>query len=355
MKSLQGILVSGLALLIAASAVAQEPSRLQRFIEKRNELVQNDLVDQTQWHGFVLDDQYQLYVEHKNDTATIQLRKWNRPPGGPFVWFDPETDEDESIIRFEDQIDLFRIRSQVLVPSPPNYLKNPGKRYRITIDGIAVAPEFHSVFEVNAGVALGAVFAEINHIYNRQQGTYRTAVFYGALIAMRVLNQSAHLPAELPLGIIKSRAAKFRIEGEYLTRREQPRIERFPTEAKKMQAYARSFSDDPAVLLTAQPPAEASKVAPAPATLNAAPQRKNSYGATSGRSRRDSRTQELAKPEEALKSIHDKGEARRPMGQAGRPLTVPEHQYPAIAATQMENLNLLLGGMTSPMEQRLNR
>ncbi|MBI2434567.1 MAG: hypothetical protein HYV26_17060 [Candidatus Hydrogenedentes bacterium] len=340
-----GVLALAVFVLGVQPVFAINPDELQQTpVEAENA----DYREHAEYHGFILDDQYKLIVEHKNDTAIIKLHKWQRPPGGPFLFYDEETGEEESIIRYEDQIELLRIRAEVLIPAPPNYLKNPGLRYRITINGITVAPDFHTVFESNAGNALGAVFSEITDIYNRAEGIYRTAIYYGAIVALRVLNQTAHLPAELPIGTMKSRSAQLRIEGEYLTRRAQPRVERFPV-IKGAQEYAQVFSEDEDVVLTEKAPEQGSRNVPLPGSYGQGPVAKGSYRtkhAVKREATEDHRGGQLA-------SISDQKGQKNPLGRAGKALTAPEHDYPAISAAQVENLDLLLGETKSAMEMRM--
>lgn len=294
-------------------------------------------------HGFTIDDQYDLQVLHINDVCTIRLEKRDRAPGGPFVWFDPDTGEDESIIRDKEPIDLMAIRAEVLVPAPPNYLKNPGQRYRITLTGITVAPEFNKVFEVNAGDALAAVFSEIDKLYNStREPIYRTGLFYGAVIALRVLNQTAHLPAEIPIGTMKSRSAQVRIDSEFLTRRPQPRLERFPK-----KNGAQTFSSTLGAELTGSlEPEKRSATRSTPTAMTAAPVQSRRFEKHEYEPENHRMTQ--------LETIGDQKSAKNPLGRPGRASNVPEQEYPAISAAQIDSMNLLVGDVQSPLEQRMS-
>jgi len=188
---------SKVALIIAVFAACAGTASSQTLSDLQ-ELRDFDFLDNNEFHGYIMDDQHKLLVKHENNVATIQLHKKTRPAGGPFEYYDLDTGEDTSIIRYEEIEELYRIRAEVLVPAPPNYLKNPGMRYRIMMEGITVAPDYTKVFEANAGDALAAIFNEIDLIYNDTHGIYRPAVYYGAIIALRILNQAGLLPAELP-------------------------------------------------------------------------------------------------------------------------------------------------------------
>jgi len=302
----------------------------------------------TEYHGFVLDDQFKLMVEHINDTAFIQLHKRQRPPGGPFQLFDEDTGEDEGIIRFEQVFNLVRIRSEAIVPAPPNYLQNPGQRYRITINGIHVAPEFHRVFEVNAGDALAATWNELMIIYNMTYGVNRPAIYFGGLIAMQVLNKSGHLPAEIPLGTIRSKAAQVRISDEYLIRRGQARVERFPRAADGSREFARVFQEDSDAILTQPAPPGFGAGRTPSAVQPERPGRLRPYQHERYRDARDARRDQL-------REIGDQKmePPQQRLGRAGRPLTQPEHDFPAVSAAQMDSLELLLGETRSAMQTRM--
>src|SRR5688500_8776391 len=76
------------------------PAVLKEFVDDRRDY---DLEGNVQYHGFTLDDQYKLRVEQRDNWAIIRLDKNERAPGGPFLWYDPETGEEASVIRFDDE------------------------------------------------------------------------------------------------------------------------------------------------------------------------------------------------------------------------------------------------------------
>jgi len=90
---------------------------------------------------------------------------------------------------------------------------------------------------------------------------------------------------------------------------------------------------------------------PVPTSLGDAPVRPRSFRGPQG-----GQSKSLSFRERQLNSIGDQkmqAQSER-LGRAGRSLAVPEHDYPAISASQMESMDLLMGDVPSPMEMRLN-
>lgn len=191
-------------------------------------------------------EQYQLEIEELDGWITIKLIKKNRIPGGPEVFETPNNPFEyevaglfgnEPIIRFAEPDELARLRSDVVIPAEPNYVRNPGQRYKITVQGLSVAPDYYNVFEVDAGNALAAVQDEAFKLYARapQNGPEQEAIYMGILLGMRALNESGRLPAPIPLTVLRSDVGQFRI-GPNLGRREVGRTKRFTDVSEGQEA-----------------------------------------------------------------------------------------------------------------------
>jgi hypothetical protein len=174
------------------------------------------------YHGLTLSDQYRLQLEEVDGTVTIFLLKKDRAAGGPAVpavRSEKTTDEIPSpVIPTDTREALAQIRVEILQTAAPNYVRNPGDRYRITIDGQETAPGYTRTFEVNAADALTAVYTEFAKIFSTTYGIRREALYQGALVSLRILNEAQRLPAELPLTTKRSKVGQFRIQGDTLSR-----------------------------------------------------------------------------------------------------------------------------------------
>ena len=301
----------------------------------------------TRYHGMILDDKHALQLEEEEGGwITVKLRRLARAAGGPQIYHDPETEE-ASVIRCGEEEVLAKLRAEVLVPAPPNYVGNPGQRYRITVQGVTVAPDYTHVFEVDAANALDAVFNEFKKIYDTTEGVERDALYYGAIIAMRVLNKSFHLPAEIPLTTLRGGAGQIRIQGQYYERGEQARVKRFAG-LREGRDFVRTHRYAPEVI---KPRPE---LIHGPARERGTPaevQRETPYLSQRYRPSHDLRPKDVrANQVRSLDAQKAKGDTP---GTPGKPLTVPEEDYPAITASQMESLEMLLGPMKSAMEARI--
>lgn len=342
--------LSGRLFLFSLLLLLAFPSQavLKEFVD---DLRDYDLEGNVQFHGFTLDDQYKLRVEQRDNWCIIRLDKNQRAPGGPFLWFDPKTGEEASVIRFDDETPLAEIRSEVLIPSAPNYLKNPGQRYRITINGLGVAPWYHRVFEAPAAGVLDAVFTEFNALYSYANGIERDALFFGMVIAVRVLNESQHLPSEMPLGTVRSAAFQTRIQGPGMVRAEQPRLKRFgPVKSGgKFQKVIENQNFDTRTFGSgANSGQKIGSVTPVDRPTQT-PRGKSSY-------KEEVRNMDtLHDPGAQLRNFNSQEERAKRPGQAGKALTPPKFDYPAISASQMESIELMMGTMKSPMEVRMEQ
>ncbi len=174
------------------------------------------------YHGLTLNDQYRLQLEEVDGTVTFVLLKKDRAAGGPALFPASADAETPAIIRKDTLERLARLRVEVLRPAAPNYVRNPGERFRITIDGMDAVPNFTRDFEADAADALAAVYTNMHALFSMTYGVRREALYTGTLVALRVLNEAQRLPAELPLTTLRSGVGKIRIQGPGLGRARQP-------------------------------------------------------------------------------------------------------------------------------------
>lgn len=162
----------------------------------------------TRDHGYQLNEQYRLLIEQADNTLDIVLIKRNRAESGGLV---PNVvTGEETVARYAEKRTLARVRSEVLKPAAPNYLSNPGERYRITLQGVDFEPEYKSVVEVHAANAIKAWQREFEKLSARAQGIEREALVHGAGLALGVLNVGGHMPATIPLTVLESGAGTLR-------------------------------------------------------------------------------------------------------------------------------------------------
>jgi len=326
-----------LAILFYAGPV----SAIEQFTPDLDDLRIYDFTENKKPHGFRMDDKHFLFVDQKDNWAIIKIIKDQRAPGGPELHFDPETGEDESIIRFDDEQLLFQVRSEVILPAPPNYLRNPGRRYRITLKGLGIAPEYHRIIEVDAAYALDAVYSEMAKIYSRVDGIYREALFWGVLIAMREFNFKDHMRAEIPLTVLNSKGGQFRIHGPWMERMEQPRVERFAREGApvKFERTARQFPD------YRVPPSQWAETQYGLANPAGGARDRQTAGYLSKKSRYD--RAELEPPDYRIQQVYGLGAVKEEQDKPGlpsKPLTVPEVELPAVSLSQRDTMDHLVGG-----------
>jgi len=234
------ILIGG-GLFVAISSPAQNVTISQPVKLSDEAGSHGNLADQTRYHGFPLNATHDLMVEEISGCATITLRVKERAPGGPAEYYNPKTGESESTIRVRAFHDLAKICVEVIKPGAPNYVRNPGERYLITIQGIEAAPEYSHVFETDAASVLDAIYADIEKIIQAKDDVQRDGLYWGALMAMKVLNEAGYLPAQLSLTTKKSKVGQFRIQGPGLSRGKQPRVQRFAA-AEAGGEYAHSLT-----------------------------------------------------------------------------------------------------------------
>jgi len=187
-------------------------------------------------YGDYFRDKYILHAREYDGLAKIVLMDRSREVGGPVVSKQTsgriieETEDGEEVdevIRKWEERELASIRSEIILPAEPNYIKNPGWEYKIIIDGLTTDPSFKRVFHAPAGEVLDLIEYHFSELIDRASGFEREALYYGMLLAMRALNESQRLPARIPLTVLNSAVGRFRFQGPRLVSGEMPRLERF--------------------------------------------------------------------------------------------------------------------------------
>lgn len=325
-----------LSLLLAGICLYAAEAQAQNLAEHRN-LKNTDFIRNPQYHGDFLDSKSMVLVEQKNDWATIILRENSRAPGGPAIYLNKDTGADESVIRYDQDYILAKIRAEILVPAEPNYIANPGDRYRITVKGVTVAPEYVRVFEVDAADALDAVTSEIFKLASRAHGRERDALFWGVMIAKTVLNKTQHLPAEIPLTVLLSDVGKIRIQDKYLERSAQGEQDRQTAVAGGASRQG-TFADD------SGPGARAERGLAVPAAMGETKDRNSVPNKNPGQRFQGEGFQNQDHRQNQIRELGAPKDKRGMIGQAGEALTAPPGDYPAIALSQRENHELMMGG-----------
>ncbi|HNR31255.1 MAG TPA: hypothetical protein PKI11_10230 [Candidatus Hydrogenedentes bacterium] len=297
-------------------------------------------------HGDYLDEKHMFLVEEEDGIVTFKLRKNERAPGGPQLYISPETGEDESVIRFKAEEMLARVRSEVLLTAAPNYVKNPGQRYRITVEGIGLSPEYGRVFEVDAYDAIDAVYAEIAKVLSDTHGIQREALYYGLQVGLQWLNEDQRFPSSLPLTVMRGRAGQRYIRGQYLSRGDAYRLQRFESEQGE-QRFIRVQRPVTPSSRTVTPASQAPSYRRGrPTTV----ERGQAPKPTPYRGRED--LVPVDPREQRMRGLRDPQPRREKPGMPGKPLTVPEQPYAAVDAASMENLEIIMGEQASPLTLR---
>ncbi|MFM1920649.1 MAG: hypothetical protein RLZZ303_2283 [Candidatus Hydrogenedentota bacterium] len=211
-------------------------------------------------YGDYFRDQFLVHATENDGWVDVEVTKIDRAPGGPKVntrdpsleelvgeaWQRGESgapDEKRGEIRQYTKRVLCRLRSDVVIPAPANFLKNPGGQYRIMVQGVEVAPDYNRVFVVNAGEALDRVEAEFWEIYRRAHGMDREAIYHGMIMTMRSLNEAQRLPARIPVSLLRSEIGRYSIQQPFLDKPKPLRLERFGTMASGQQLNALFATD----------------------------------------------------------------------------------------------------------------
>ena len=168
-------------------------------------------------HGFRLDERHLLLLEQRHREIEIGIATRSRNIGDT-ARTRTRDESSETAGRFETVEYLAKITAEVLKPSAPNYMSNPGERYRITIEGLSVDPDYVVRVEADAIVARATVLSALNELGARAAGIQREALHHAGPYALQVLNETDLMPAPIPTSIQESQAGRIRFDNPALQR-----------------------------------------------------------------------------------------------------------------------------------------
>jgi len=174
--------------------------------------------EEVRYHGFQMDETHKLIVEEENGTVRVTLEWRARPVGGKPLPQTRGAEEGKLGRSFKKKV-LMQVRSEVLRPAGPNYLRNRGRRYRITVEGGEIAPDYVQKVELNAADARKFLSGEFHKLRARVTGIERDALYYGEVFAMRVLHDAGRLPPDIAETVKGSIVGRVRFTPKTLERR----------------------------------------------------------------------------------------------------------------------------------------
>jgi len=172
--------------------------------------------DEPRYLGAEIDNQNKLTIKQTAGDLVVSIVSRARPGEDAVPRVPAELN------RLTAQKDLAHIRSEILKPAAPNYLKNPGQSYRITVESLALTPPYVSVANVNAADARGYLTGEICKVRDLSQGVEKEALNYASLLVVSALTEVGLFPANIPLSQQRSKVGQARISGPELERKSQP-------------------------------------------------------------------------------------------------------------------------------------
>ncbi|HRI88457.1 MAG TPA: hypothetical protein PLJ47_05170 [Candidatus Hydrogenedentes bacterium] len=162
------------------------------------------------YHGITIDENHRLLIEEIDGILRVGVFERSRfagdhliqtPPSGPGI--SPRVNPAPEY--------LLEVRSEVLKSSAPNYLQNPGERYRISIHTLKMSVEYENMVEVPAEFARDQLFYEFQKVRELTTGLERQAVEAAAPLVAEIFKEVNLLPAEIFTSVLKSRGGQFRI------------------------------------------------------------------------------------------------------------------------------------------------
>lgn len=327
-------------------------------------------------YGDYFREQFMLHATEHDGWVDIELTKNDRAKGGPEMDNHVRTylelrdeaangpdPENAPIIRYRTKRILCRIRAEVIAPAPPNFLKNPGRRYRITMQGMDLEPDYNHIFQCNADEVLDRVEAEFWEFYRRAHGMDREAIYFGMILAMRALNETQRLPARVPLTVMESEAGRNSIQGPFMDPRGQVKLERFAG-ADQGQALNKLFQTE----LTSRPSDARTRagnsVQPKRSTERELPGQTKTTKVTKSQIREEKRDTQTGfrgigdaptaadYREQQLREVNSPETKREKIGQRMQSLVGAPSDYQAAHEASLENYELLTGARGSALEAR---
>jgi hypothetical protein len=176
---------------------------------------------EVRYHGGPLDENHRLLIEEENGICRVGILERSRFAGEDL------TDIAQAAPGVSPRVNpkpdfLVEVRAQVVKPSAPNYLQNPGERYRLSIQTLKLRPTFADTVEVSAEYARDMVFYLFDQLRVRTTGIEQRAVEMAAPLVVDIFKEEQRLPAEIYTSVLRSRSGQYRIVPETQQRRSIP-------------------------------------------------------------------------------------------------------------------------------------
>ncbi|GMU92293.1 MAG: hypothetical protein AMXMBFR4_13510 [Candidatus Hydrogenedentota bacterium] len=170
------------------------------------------------YHGESLDENHRVLIEEQNGVCRIGVFERSRFAGDRLIQLAPVGPGISPRANPEPEF-LLEVRAEVLKPSAPNYLQNPGERYRISIETLKLEPYYANEVEVAAEHARDQLFYEFEVLRVRATGIEEKALAAAAPLVAEIFKEAQRLPAEIYTSVLRSRSGRFRITEETRQRR----------------------------------------------------------------------------------------------------------------------------------------
>ncbi len=181
------------------------------------------MADNILYHGATLDEQHHVQLAQELNSIKIGIVERTRVIGEETIMpLGSSNTVGVTQRRTPKPRYLCEVRVQILQSSAPNYIQNPGQRYRISVQGLSVAPGYGNVVEVFAAQARDTVFFEIEKLRQLTSGIEKEALAVAAPIVVNAFKASQTLPAEIFESVRRSRGGRFRITEDTLQVRRIP-------------------------------------------------------------------------------------------------------------------------------------
>ncbi|GMV99789.1 MAG: hypothetical protein AMXMBFR84_09280 [Candidatus Hydrogenedentota bacterium] len=168
------------------------------------------IAQQAVFHGLPLNDGVNhLIIEQKYNVCRIGITSRERKWGPDFTANTGDVDQElpKTEVRY-----LAQVKAEVLKPSAPNYLQNPGYFYRITVESLDLFPPYSAKVEASADDVRDAVMYHVQRIaMETDDPKDATALWKASTLVLDIFKQSQLLPAEIYKSVLLSRSGLFRI------------------------------------------------------------------------------------------------------------------------------------------------
>ena len=187
--------------------------------------------EEIRYHGMPLDENHQLLIEETQGVCKVGYIVRSRSTGPDLVDVAPEAPGVSPRVTTPPKF-LVQISAEILKPSAPNYLQNPGEWYRITFQTLEMNPPYAIKMEVPAARARDTVFYVFQQLSIQTSGIEQETLDTAAPLVTEIFKEAQRLPAEIYTSVLESRTGAFRITPQTRQRR---KIEPSQTFAPELQ------------------------------------------------------------------------------------------------------------------------